>query len=197
VVSAIARETDLPVRAMLRLQESFRTTGAEVSRLVGLGQEYLAVGAQGVSFGFLDGDLTVDLEVCEHLVDALGAAPWTFHRAVDASLETDLAWRRLRTLRGLDAVLSAGSVRGLQAGFEELADRAATDPDAARLLMAGGGLRGEHVPWLVRAGVRQFHVGSSARPGGSWKAHVEAGHVRTWRMLLDDTSDLAAGRPAG
>jgi copper homeostasis protein len=64
--------------------------------------------------------------------------------------------------------------------------------------MAAGALRGEHVPWLVRSGVRQFQVGSSARPGGSWtKAHVDAGHVRSWRMLLDDSADLAAGRPTG
>jgi copper homeostasis protein len=63
--------------------------------------------------------------------------------------------------------------------------------------MAGGGLRGEHVPWLVRAGVHQFHVATSVRPGASWKAHVEAGHVRAWRMLLDDATDLAAGRPTG
>jgi len=31
----------------------------------------------------------------------------------------------------------------------------------------------------------------------SWKAHVDAGHVRAWRMLLDDASDRAAGRPTG
>ena len=123
--------------------------------------------------------------------------PWTFHRAIDASLETALAWRRVRGLPGLDAVLSAGSSRGLDTGHDELIDRAAADPEVARLLMAGGGLRGEHVPWLVRAGVRQFQVASSVRPGGSWKAHVDAGHVRAWRMLLDDASDRAAGRPTG
>jgi copper homeostasis protein len=97
----------------------------------------------------------------------------------------------------VDAVLSAGSARGLEAGHDELTDRAAADPDVARLLMAGGGLRGEHVPWLVRAGVRQFQVASSVRPSGSRKAHVDAGHVRAWRLLLDDASDRAAGRPTG
>jgi copper homeostasis protein len=196
-VSAVCKETDLPVRAMLRLNESFTTTGGELTRLVGLAESYLAVGAEGVAFGFLDSQLTVDVEVCEHLVDALDGAPWTFHRALDASLETAHAWRQVRDLRGLDAVLSAGSVRGLEVGHDELTDRAATDADVARLLMAGGGLRGEHVPWLVRAGVRQFHVASSVRPGGSWRAHVEAGHVRAWRMLLDDAADRAAGRPTG
>jgi copper homeostasis protein len=196
-VSAVCRETDLPVRAMLRLNDGYTTTGGELVRLVGLAGEYVAVGVEGLSFGFLDADLNVDTEVCRHLADALAGVPWTFHRAIDASLETALAWRRVRSLPGVDAVLSAGSSRGLDAGHDELTDRAAADPDVARLLMAGGGLRGEHVPWLVRAGVHQFQVGSSVRPGGSWKAHVDTGHVRAWRMLLDDAADRAAGRPTG
>ena len=197
VVSAVCKETDLPVRAMLRLNDTYTTTGGELTRLVGLGEDYLAVGAQGVSFGFLTSDLTVDVEVCAHLATALAVVPWTFHRAIDASLETSLAWRQLRGLPGLDAVLSAGSPQGMATGHEELTDRAESDPAVADLLMAGGGLRGEHVPWLVRAGVHQFQVSSSVRPGGSWKAHVDAGHVRAWRMLLDDASDRAAGRPTG
>jgi copper homeostasis protein len=198
LVSSVCKETDLPVRAMLRLNDTYTTTGGELTRLVGLGEEYLAVGAEGLSFGFLDADLLVDAEVCAHLAGALDGVPWTFHRAIDASLETDHAWRQVRGLAGVDAVLSAGSARGLAAGCDELTDRAAADPGVAVLLMAGGGLRGEHVPWLVRAGVRQFQVGSSVRPGGSWtKSNVDAGHVRSWRMLLDDSSDLAAGRPAG
>lgn len=196
-VSAVCRETDLPVRALLRLNDGYSTTGGELTRLVGLGEDYLASGAEGVAFGFLDADLNIDRQVCEHLAGALGGVPWTFHRAFDASLETDRSWQRVQHLPGLDAVLSAGSLRGLGSGHDELTDRAASDPGVARLLMAGGGLRGEHVPWLVRAGVRQFHVASSARPGGSWKAHVDAGHVRAWRMLLDDASDLALGRPTG
>jgi copper homeostasis protein len=197
VVSAVCKDTDLPVRAMLRLNETYTTTGGELARLVGLAEDYLAVGAEGVAFGFLTPDLVVDVEVCVHLADALDGAPWTFHRAIDASLETTLAWRQVHRLPGVDAVLSAGSPQGLGTGHDELTDRAVSDPDVARLLMAGGGLRGEHVPWLVRAGVRQFQVGTTARPGGSWKAHVEAGHVRAWRMLLDDATDRAAGRPTG
>jgi copper homeostasis protein len=197
VVSAVCKETDLPVRAILRLNDSWTTSGGELSRLAGLAADYLGSGVEGVAFGFLDADLNVDVEVCLRLVEQLGLVPWTFHQAVDASLETDHAWRALRRLPNLDAVLSAGSARGLEAGCDELTDRAAADPEVARLLMAGGGLRGEHVPWLVRAGVRQFHVATSVRPGASWKAHVQAGHVRAWRMLLDDAADLAAGRPTG
>ena len=197
VLSAVCKETDLPVRAMLRLNDTYTTTGGELARLVGLGEDYLDAGAEGLSFGFLDADLNVDVEVCEHLAAAFAGAPWTFHRAIDASLETARAWRTVARLPGLDTVLSAGSSRDLSVGQEELTQRAAAADEVARLLMAGGGLRGEHVPWLVRAGVQRFQVATSARPGGSWKAHVESGHVRAWRMLLDDAADLAAGRPTG
>jgi len=48
------------------------------------------------------------------------------------------------------------------------------------------GLLPEHVPWLARSGVRSFHIGSSARPLGSWKAYVDPDLVGTWRRLVDD-----------
>ncbi|HSV40482.1 MAG TPA: copper homeostasis protein CutC [Nocardioidaceae bacterium] len=186
VVSTICRESDIAVRVMLRLNDTFTTNGGELARLIGLAQDYVAVGAEGVIFGFLDADLLVDVEVCTAITDALPGVPWTFHRAIDSSLETKRAWRQLGELAGLDAVLSAGSTRGLAAGYEELTERASGSPSIARLLMPGGGLAGEHVPWLLHAGVRQFHVGKSVRPSGSWKAYVDSRHVRAWRLLLDD-----------
>jgi copper homeostasis protein len=177
---------------MLRLNDGLSTTGGELARLVGLAEDYVGVGARGVAFGFLTDDLEVDVEVCSYLADRLPGLPWTFHRAIDSALSSDRAWRRAAALPGVDAVLSAGSPRGLDAGCDDLVQRAASEPEVARLLVAGGGLRGEHVPWLVRAGVRGFHVGSSVRPGGSWsRSYVDPGHVRAWRLLLDDAVDRA------
>ena len=57
LVSSVCKETELPVRVLLRLNDSHTTTGGELTRLVGLAESYLAVGAAGVVFGFLDGDL--------------------------------------------------------------------------------------------------------------------------------------------
>ncbi len=54
-------------------------------------------------------------------------------------------------------------------------------------MLPGEGLVAEQVPWLVRAGVRQFHVDAQVRPGGSSKAYVDAGLVRSWRLLLGGT----------
>ena len=195
-VSAVLRETDLPVRVLLRLDEGLGTTGDELGRLVGLARDYLTLGAAGVSFGFLDRDLEVDRFTCAALAQELAGTAWTFHRGFDAALDAGHAWRRVRGLPGLDAVTSAGSTRGFAAGADELLRRCTADPEVARLLLAAGGLTTEHVPWLIRAGVRQFGLGEEARPDGSWtKAYVAADYVRAWRMLLDDAHDRALGLP--
>lgn len=192
-VSAICRESDLPVRVLLRLDDGWSTTGGEFTRLVGLAQEYLLLGADSLSFGFLDADLAIDSATTAELVGALPQRPWSFHRGFDAALSPDRAWRAVTGLPGLDGVVSAGSPRGLSEGGEELLTRAGGDPATAALLVVGGGLQAEQVPWLARAGVRQYAVGQEVRPGGSWtRAYVDAGHVRSWRTLLDDAVSRAA-----
>jgi copper homeostasis protein len=168
VVSAICREAgDVPVFAEVDGIEQART--------------FLDLGASGVTVGFLDADLEVDVAACAPFADV----PWV-HRAVDDALDPRRAWRRLVTLPGLVNVRSAGSPRGMGEGYDDLLATAESDPAVARLLMPGGGLLAEHVPWLVRAGVRAFHLGQQVRPGGSPRAYVDAGLLRSWRLLLDD-----------
>ncbi len=77
----------------------------------------------------------------------------------------------------------------MSVGYDDLLATAESDPAVAAKLMPGGGLAAEHVPWLVRQGVRAFHGGRQVRPGGSAKAYVDAGYVRSWRSLLDDAMD--------
>jgi len=185
VVSAVCREAGVPVFVVLRLSDSWTTTGGELPRLVGLGEDYLGCGASGVSFGFLDADLEIDTQVCENLAVLLPRVPWTFHRAFDDTLDPRRSWRAVLGLDGLVGVQSAGSARGMAEGYDDLLATASSDPAIAGLLIAAGGLVAEQVPWLVRAGVRGFHLGSQVRPGGSDKAYVDADLVRSWRLLVD------------
>ena len=188
-VSAMSREADVAMYVLLRLNDSWTTTGGELERLVGLAEDYLACGASGVAFGFLDADLEIDVATCTALAERLPGVPWTFTRAVDHSLDPRRSWRRLLTLPRLEQVRSAGSPRGMGVGYDELLATAESDPSVAARLMPGGGLAPEHVPWLVRQGVRAFHVGPQVRPGGSARAYVDAGYVRSWRSLLDDAME--------
>lgn len=186
VVSQVRRATDLPLRVTLRLDDSYTTSGGDLARLSGLAQSYLAAGADGFVLGFLTPDNSVDTGATTALAESFTGTPWTFHRAIDAVLDAGPAWRALRGLPGLDCVLTAGAVRGVGSGLEELCRRSSADPAQAAVTMAGGGLRAEHVPWLIRSGIHRFHVGSSVRPDRSWtKAYVDPGFVRSWRTLLD------------
>jgi copper homeostasis protein len=193
LVSGVCRESELPVFVLLRLNDTWTTTGGELTRLVGLAEDYLGCGATGLAFGFLDSNLEIDTEVCTHVASRLPGVPWTFHSAVDATLEPARAWRALLGLPGLVAVRSAGSPQGMAVGYDDLLAVAASDPRIAALMMPGGGLLAEHVPWLVRAGVSKFHLGPQVRPGGSDKSYVDAGHVRSWRLMVDSTVQHALG----
>lgn len=183
-LARVIRACTIPVRPLLRLREGYRTDGGEFTRLRGLIVNYLADGAEGMVLGFLDGYSRVDIEVVTELT-AEADFPWTFDHAIDRCLDVDEAWQTLAELRGIDQVLTAGSSRGLEVGLDDLIARAQSDPNVARLAMAGGGLVPEHVAWLSRAGVRAFQVGPQVRPGGHFSADVDASLVRGWRILLD------------
>lgn len=193
-VSTIVRSTELPVRVTLRLSEGLTTQGGELTRLAGLVTDYLSLGVEGFVFGFLTRDLDVDVEVCAALADSLAGAPWTFDRTFDHALDARRAWRQLRDLPGLDSIHTAGAVLGPASGLEDLLSLARADSAFAATAVASGDLRSEDVPWLAQAGVSRLHLGATVRPGGSWlKAHVDAGFVRAWRLLLDRAADQAGG----
>ncbi|WP_240723391.1 copper homeostasis protein CutC [Haloactinopolyspora alba] len=185
-VRDLKRACDLPLRVMLRANDGFATSGSELERLKVAAHQLATAGADGFVLGFLGLNAEVDVEATLTLVDELGDHPWTFHRAIDHALDHEAAWDVVPGLAGVDAILTAGSARGVGSGLDELCRRASASPETAALIMAGGGLEPDHVPWLARAGIRQFHVGTRVRPGGSWKAYIDAALVRSWRTLVDD-----------
>lgn len=185
LVAQVRAVTSVQIRPIVRLREGFGTDGGEVTRLRGLMASYAECGADGMVLGFVNGHSEVDLEVLGELLIE-GGWPWTFHQAFDSCLEPDRAWRAVKRLPRLDQVLTSGSARGLEYGLDDLLARARADADAAALIMAGQGLAPEHVPWLIRAGVRAFQIGDAARPLGSYKAYVDSDLVHSWRTLLDD-----------
>jgi len=191
VVSAVVRESDVPVWVVLR------TRGSDDGvRLASLGAAFIELGARGVAYGFLDRDLEIDRRACAEMCAQLGGVPWLFH-GFDTALDVQHAWRDVIGLPGLESVITAGSTRGLEHGADDLITRARNDPRVAELTTAGGGLTPDLVPWLVRAGVRRFAIGSSAREGGSWtRGSVDVDRVRAWRMLVDDALSRALGLPA-
>jgi copper homeostasis protein len=168
--------TDLPVRVMLRDCDGFG---------VGLGSDLWAratalreAGAEEFVLGFLDGSGAVSVPP----PGVLDGCSWTFHRALDHSADRAAAWGVIRTLAGVDFVLTAGSPDGVGAGLDVLRAEAFSAGAGPRI-MAGGGLKPEHVAPLRAAGVDAFHVGSGVRRRG-WDSPVDATLVGEWRAML-------------
>lgn len=186
VVTRVRRAVDIDVRPLVKLRDGWSTDGGEATRLRGLAADYRARGADGMVMGFVNGRSEIDAEVLAELLTD-GAWPWTFHRGFDSCLETDRAWRAVLRLPRLDSVVTAGSARDVEHGLDELIRLARSDDQIASRMQVGGNLQPEHVPWLARAGVQRFQVGSAVHPDRSWKAYVDVDLVRSWRSLIDDT----------
>ncbi|CAL9480785.1 copper homeostasis protein CutC [Streptomyces sp. enrichment culture] len=184
-VAGIRAAVDLPVRVMLRLADGF--AAGDVPRLVAAAGAMREAGAEEFVLGFLDADGDVDLGAVERVAGALEGCRWTFHRAVDRAADRGALRKQLADFPGLDTYLTAGAAGGVDAGLPTLLAEAGRrgEPGYEQQLLVGGGLRLEHVPVLLEAGIDAFHIGGAARPGG-WDGPVSAGAVAEWRRVLGD-----------
>lgn len=185
LVERVRRNTELPIRVLLRLRDDYTTTGGEVARLIGLIAAYLEAGADGMQLGFINRLDEVDTDVVEALTEDL-EFPITFD-CLDQLLFPEKGWDEVLSMTQVDHILTAGSPRGMETGLDGLLRTVRDRPGLAGFVLAGQGLTPEHVPWLARAGVSAFTVSAQVRPAGSFKSQVDALLVSTWRALVDDS----------
>ena len=195
-VSAVVRETDLPGLRGAEPAETPHLGGRQRPRrarglLPGAG------GRAGSPSASSTATSRSTARRCAEMCAELGGVPLDVPRLRRGARRRPRLARRDVGLPGLEAVVSAGSTRGLAHGAEELIARCRQRPaGGASCSWPAVGSTPELVPWLVRAGVRRFAIGSSARSSGSWtRASVDVDHVRSWRMLLDDALSRALGHP--
>lgn len=119
------------------------------------------VGAQGVVFGALHADGTVDVERTKALLGVAQPLSVTFHRAFDFTPDADAALDALIAL-GIDRVLTSGQARAADEGIGTLA-RLVTRAAGRIAILAGGGLSEENIARVAeRSGVREVHVRATA-----------------------------------
>ncbi|NUP51668.1 MAG: copper homeostasis protein CutC [Catenulispora sp.] len=183
---AVRAAVTIPVRVMIRRREGFSSGGVQgVAELVHTAEALRRAGAEEFVLGWLDPDGTVDIEAVRAVLDTLGGAKWTFHKAIDATNLRDAVYDAVRKLPGLDTVLSSGGFPAAGDGTEVLAAEAERERvlGGPRVLV-GGGLTPEAVPGLRAAGLDAFHVGTAVRADGTWESPVDVEKVAEWRKLL-------------
>lgn len=141
------------------------------------------LGAHGVVIGALRPDGTVDPTRTRSLVEAAGDLPVTFHRAFDFTPDLGAALETL-VVTGVTRVLSSGGAPTARDGAPALASLV-RQAGKRMGVMAGGGVREDHVRALVDAtGVREVHVRLTRLTRGDGPA-MPAG-VKVRKSLPDD-----------
>lgn len=183
LVRAVKDATRLPVMAMVRPRaRAFVYAAAEIDGMVAAIGRLIAAGADGLVFGVLRGDATIDGEACRRLIACCGGRIAVFHRALDQVADRVTALEQLIEV-GFGRVLTSGGVAcaAEAAGVSEI--RRMIGQAAGRIeILPGGGVRPQNVAALVRGtGCGQAH--SSARVAG--RTGVDAGCVAGLRAALD------------
>ncbi len=154
------RETGMKIIAMVRPREGgFCYTQAEFAAAVEDGKLLLEHGADGLAFGFLREDGTVDAQrtgVLAELCRERGKEP-VFHRAIDVTPDWRAALDALMEL-GVARVLTSGQQASVPLGADTI--RQMGEYAAGRIeILPGGGVNARNLEWVAaQTGCTQLHM---------------------------------------
>lgn len=154
------RETGMKVIAMVRPREGgFCYTQAEFATAVEDAKLLLAHGADGLAFGFLHEDGTLDVERTRVLADLVREAGGesVFHRAIDVVPDWRAAMDQLIAL-GVTRILTSGQEPDAPQGADTI--REMIQHAAGRIeILPGGGIKSRNVDRVAaQTGCAQVHL---------------------------------------
>ena len=122
LLNAVKKLINIPVFVMIRNREGdFNYSNNDLEVMKNDAKSLLECGVDGVVFGALNKDGTVDVEACKSLVDVCAPLPMTFHRAVDASKNLHESIQRIISL-GFKRVLTSGGKHNASKGIKTVED---------------------------------------------------------------------------
>lgn len=153
-----AAAPDFPVMCMVRPREGgFCYTAVEFGVMCTDARAFLEHGADGIVFGFLREDGTIDEARCRALLDIAGKKETVFHRAFDLVPDPEAALETLIRL-GFTRVLTSGQKPTVPEGVPLLRRLIAQAGDRIQV-MPGAGITAENAAWCRReTGARCLHA---------------------------------------
>lgn len=109
---------NIPIMTMVRpRQGGFCYTDAEFRTALADAEQLMAHGSDGLVFGFLHEDGSLDVEKCRQLVKLAGDKTKVFHRAIDVAADWKTMLSQLIDL-GVDRVLTSGQAPDVFYGID-------------------------------------------------------------------------------
>lgn len=158
-----ARDAGIPIMAMVRPREGgFCYTRREFDGMVRDTLALAEAGVDGVVFGVLNGDGTVDAHRCRILAEAAGDREIVFHRAMDVTVDWRAALDTLIDL-GFNRVLTSGQAPSVLFGAATIREMIAHAQGHIEIL-PGGGIRPANIAEVVeKTGCTQVHASANRR----------------------------------
>lgn len=161
------RRLKIPVIIMIRPRGGgFCYTEPEFAAMQHDAEKALAEGADGIVFGILNADGTLDLERNRRLREIAGRRQSVFHRAIDVTPDPFRTLEQLIDL-GFTRVLTSGQQPSVPEGLD-LITRLVQQAGERITVMPGGGIRPNFVPEVIsRTRCNEIHV-------AAWKAQRDS-----------------------
>ena len=183
LVRAIASETSLPLRVIVRDADRFSVADSrELTALQRSIASLADIGVDGAVLGFMRSD-ELDLETTKAVLSAAPALAATFHRAFDEVRDPAAAIDALCGVPQVDRILTSGGSCERTARCRQL-DELATYAAPRLTILAGSGIDALLLQALAASGcVREAHVGRAAREPQHQTAPVSVDRVRQLREI--------------
>lgn len=152
--------TDKKLICMVRPRPAgFRYNSEEIHTMFADAQEFLEHGADGIVFGFLKEDCTVDEELTEKMVSLIHGygKEAVFHKAFDETPDGIEAFHTLQRA-GVDRILTSGQMPSTAQGVHFIADLVKESNNTLEILPGGGINETNVVSILQKTGCSSFHM---------------------------------------
>lgn len=149
---------DLKVMCMVRPREGgFCYTETEFQVMLEDARIFVENGADGIVFGFLKEDATIDTDRCRKMLDVIGDHDSVFHRAIDVVPDVMAALDQLIEL-GVTRVLTSGQKPTVPEGIFTI--KAMLEHARGRIeILPGCGITAENALWVREmTGVTMMHA---------------------------------------
>ena len=154
----IRKRSDIRIHALIRPRfGDFCYTDAEFSIIKKAVEDFRKIGAEGVVFGILKPDGTLNMEQMKELMEAAGDMSVTLHRAFDVCVDPLDTMEQAISL-GIDTILTSGQRNTCLQGaglLKELQDKS----EGRITIQAGSGVSAEVIRKLYPlTGIKAYHM---------------------------------------
>lgn len=157
------KHTDMPIYPMVRARPvGFNYLEEDYEAMLYDAKNLINHGADGIVFGFLNADATINVERTKEMVKVIGDKDVIFHRALDFTKDLEASLKLLIQLK-VDRVLTSGGQGDIMGNLDLLKHLQMTYGDQIEIIV-GGGIRDYNVKEILEVtGIKQVHFSGRTR----------------------------------